>query len=109
MPIPVRPLRPLALVLLLLLAACARETEQAVVSDETFLAVMVELRRAAAVHSGDTVSFRAARDSILRTAGVTDSALYAWVDARAADPERMGGVFDEIRDSLRARPDTVRR
>lgn len=101
--------RRLVLVLLLPLAACTREAERSVVPDETFIQVMVELRRAAAVHSGDTAGFRVARDSILRTAGVTETTLYGWIDARATDPERMGGVFDEIRDSLRARPDTVRR
>ncbi len=76
-------------------------------SDGTFVQVMVELRRAAAANTTDTTGFQAVRDSILTAAGVTDSALYAWVNARSHDPERMGRVFGEIRDSMRARPDSV--
>jgi hypothetical protein len=80
-------------------------------ADETFVDVMVELRRAAQEHAGDASAFDAAKADILQTAGVTDSMLHAWVNARAADPRELGTVFDEIRDSLRRplEPDTVPR
>ena len=102
-----RLLHPVPFMLLLMVAACDRRDEPAPMSDDTFVQVMVELRRAAAVNSTDTAGFEAMRDSILTAAGVTDSALYAWVNATSHDPERMGRVFQEIRDSIRARPDTV--
>jgi hypothetical protein len=109
MPIPVRLPRPLLCVLVLSSPACERQAEPSPMPDETFIQVMVDLRRAAAVTSSDTSAFEAMRDSILRSAGVSDSALYAWVNATSHDPERMGRVFEEIRDSMRARPDTVPR
>lgn len=106
-PIPVRLSRLLPILLVLSVPACDRRGEQAPIPDETFIQVMVDLRRAAAASAGDTSGFEAMRDSILADAGVTDSALYAWVNATAEDPERMGRVFRQIRDSMRARPDTV--
>ncbi|HEU5210219.1 MAG TPA: hypothetical protein VFU06_12570 [Longimicrobiales bacterium] len=109
MPIPVRLPRLLSIVLLASIPGCERVNEPAPIPDETFVQVMVDLRRAAAVNTADTTGFFAMRDSILAAAGVSDSALYAWVNATARDPERMGRVFREIRDSVRARPDTVPR
>jgi len=108
--IPQRLLRPLLVLLSvmppLLLGACGRG-EGAPMSDDTFVRVMVDLRRAAAVTSSDTSGFVVMRDSILDAAGVSDSALYAWINATSSDPERIGRVFREIRDSMRVQPDTV--
>lgn len=92
----------------LLLGACDREA-QPPISDDAFVDVMVALRRAAAEHAGDATGFDAAKHDILADAGVTDSLLFAYVDVRGRDPERLGTVFDEIRDSLRTPVDTVPR
>lgn len=78
-------------------------------SDDAFVDVMVALRRAAAEHPGDASAFDAAKNDILASAGVTDSLLFAYVDIRGRDPERLGTIFEEIRDSLRIPPDTVPR
>lgn len=70
---------------------------------------MVALRRAAADHPGDASAFDAAKANILAEAGVTDSLLYAYVDAQGRDPGQLAEIFQAIRDSLRAPPDTVAR
>src|SRR5690606_33982906 len=75
------------------------------IPDETFIQVMVDLRRAAAASARDTSGVEAMRDSILADAGVTDFALYAWGNATADDPERMGRVLRQTRDSMQARPE----
>ncbi len=90
----------------LLLAGCGPERAEPPVADETFVDVMVALRRAAAEHSGGAPAFNEAREQILADAGVTDSLLYAYVEARADDPGGLGSVFDDIRDALRERPET---
>lgn len=78
-------------------------------SDDTFVDVMVALRRAAAEHPGDASAFDAAKANILAQAGVTDSLLYAYVDLHGRDPSQLADIFEAIRDSLRAPPDTIAR
>lgn len=90
-------------------AACTQNEGAQPIADEQFVRIMVELRRAADAHQGNAAAFDAAREEILTEAGVTDSMLHQYVNVRARDLERLGSVFDEIRDSLRMMPDTVPR
>ena len=95
--------------LVLATAACTQTEGTPPITDEQFVRVMVELRRAADAHAGDAAAFDAAREEILNESAVTDSMLHQYVSVRARDLERLGSVFDEIRDSLRRMPDTVPR
>jgi len=86
---------------LLILAACVgpagcRERASAAVLDrETFIEVMVALRREA-VASPDSLVFDARRGEILANAGVTDSALYGFVRAMERHPDEMSTIWDAI-------------
>jgi hypothetical protein len=95
--------------LVLASAACTQTEGAPPITDEQFVRVMVELRRAADAHAGDAAAFDLAREEILSEAAVTDSMLHQYVNVRARDLERLGRVFDEIRDSLRQMPDSVPR
>ena len=88
-------------------AACADAGTEPPISDETFVEVMVALRRAALTHAEDLPAFEAEKAAILEQAQVTDSTLQRYVQLRADEPERLRDVFAAVRDSLRPAIDTV--
>ncbi len=81
------------------------------ISRETFMDVMVALRQEARVTT-DSLAFDVRRGEILAEAGVTDSALFAFVRARERDPEEMSAIWDAIDTRLNSpaaeQLDTVR-
>lgn len=77
--------------------ACAPEpTRPGVITDDQFVAVMLELRRAAREASADEEAFLAERDRILTEHSVTGDDLRAYVAAHSADPERMAEAWRAI-------------
>ena len=92
--------------LLVLAAACADSAPMAPMSRETFIDVMVELRRAAAQDTSQA-AFEASKGRILEAAGVTDSALIEYVRLNAARIEFMAEVWDSVDARLIAAPDTA--
>lgn len=77
----------------MLAAACGNEPE-APIDRQTFEDVMVELRKA--VEDADSAAFAERRREILESAGVTDSALLAFVRIHEVDLEYMAEVWESI-------------
>jgi hypothetical protein len=101
-------LRPRAAVLLavctvlVLPSGCERgEPVGPAIPTETFIDVMVALRLAA-VDGASSEEFAERREEILRDAGVTDSALVAFVRVWGDDPQRMAAIWDSVASRLRA-------
>lgn len=70
---------------------------------DTFVEVMVDLRRAAA-ESASQQEFEARRSEILRQAGVSDSALLEYTRVHAGELDYMSALWDSI-DARLSRPD----
>lgn len=92
-------------VLAVLVVACGRaEPAAPTIETETFVEVMVSLRRASIDLPGQD-AFIERRDEILRDAGVTDSALVAFVRVHGSDPARMAVIWDSVAARVRAAGD----
>jgi hypothetical protein len=78
-----------------------REAAGARLSAERFVAVYVELRRAAR-ELEDPAAWEARREEILRRHGATPGALQAFVDEHAADPAFLAALWDTIQARLDA-------
>lgn len=89
------------LVLLLALAGCRTDTGTGL-SDERFIAVIVELRRAAQETRGDPAAYPALREAVLRDADVTEEELRQYVETHGRDVDRMAEVWDSINTRLSA-------
>jgi hypothetical protein len=82
-----------------LLAACAREPATGI-SDEQFIDVVVELRRAAVEHREDHEAFQARKDAILQQSGVEEEQLRQYVEVRGRDLQHMAEVWATINERL---------
>lgn len=69
-------------------------------SDDTFVAVFVSLRRAAAEESSDE-AFARRRDEILQEYAVTEEGLERFIDVRSDDLEALSELWDRIDRTLR--------
>lgn len=88
------------LLLLLAVAACGDSPATTEVSDERFIEVVVQLRRAAMETMGSPDGFEARRDAVLRDAGVTEEQLRAYVETRGRDLDRMAEIWETINTRL---------
>jgi hypothetical protein len=85
--------------LALLLATCAREPATGL-TDQQFIDVVVELRRAAAEHTEEPAAYEARRDEILEERGLDDAALRRYVEVRGRDLQRMAEIWSAINERL---------
>ena len=97
----------LSLVLLCLAGACGRDPEGPQLAPETFIDVMVQLRRAHEQATSNS-EFELRRDSILRSSGVTDSTLVQWVRTRSDDVGFLTALWDSVNARLIVTRDTIR-
>ena len=79
-----------------LLAGCRSDEIVSGVSDSTFARAMIALRRLPLATQGDTASRVAARDSILRSHGVTAAQLESAAVRLADDPARAANLWRVI-------------
>ena len=89
------------------LPACEREPQGPDLRAETYIDVMVELRRAHTPQMSPA-EFEAKRAEILAEAGVTDSLLVQWARAHGRDVALMSAVWDSINARLTAAEDPAR-
>ncbi len=96
-----------AFLTLLVAPGCSRDASAPPIAPETFVDVMVQLRRA---HELDITAdqFAARRDAILRDAGVTDSMLVQWIRAQGSDVAQLSALWDTINARLTASEDSAR-
>lgn len=87
-------------------ATCANEPQGPELATETYIEVMVALRKAQTLETTPE-EFEARRREILAEAGATDSLLVQWARARGHDVEFMAEVWDSINRRLVIRPDSV--
>lgn len=73
------------------------------VSDSTFVATMVELRRLDSATTTDSAARLAARAAVLQRRGLTAPQLERFAKALAAEPERAQTLFARIDSTLRPR------
>jgi len=95
-----------------MLAAGCEPAVTAPMDADSFIRVMVELRRAERT-TPDSLAFDAKRREILERAAVTDSMLFGFVRAYRLDPSSMSAIWDTIdarlnptqgEDTARSRP-----
>lgn len=84
---------------LTVVGACAEEPQGPDLDTDTFIDVMVQLRRAQTWET-TPAEFEQRRAEILREAGVTDSVLVQWARARGTDVTFMAEVWDSINARL---------
>jgi hypothetical protein len=89
---------------LLVVPGCSGSVEGPSVEPETYIEVMVALRRAHN-ETSSTAEFEQRREQILRDASVTDSMLVQWARARGLDAGFMAQLWDSINTRLAADPD----
>jgi hypothetical protein len=82
------------------LLSCSHGADTAVATRDSFIQVMVELRRAANQAAGDTAAFAARREQILLDAGVTEGQLHAYIEVHGRDVEHMARVWETINTRL---------
>lgn len=85
------------------LLACGGAAPNEPMTRDTFVQVMVDLRRAAAAAASQE-EFAARRAEILRQAGVSDSALLEYTRVHAGELDHMSALWDSI-DARLSRPD----
>jgi hypothetical protein len=78
------------------LLSCGTGAETTGVTSDSFIQVMVELRRTASQAAGDTVAFAARREQILLDAGVTEEQLREYVEAHGHNVEHMARIWETI-------------
>lgn len=91
-----------------LLLACGAERSGPGLTDEEFIATMVELRRAAQAAGSDTARFEAVRREVLERRGVTEAELRAFVESPERDLRELAEVWDSVAARLTVVEDTVR-
>jgi hypothetical protein len=96
--------RVIAFVLAIGILAC-RNGEPSGLGRDTFIDVVVQLRRAA-VQYPDSALFDAHRAEILREAGVTDSMMNTFVARHNRDVQFMTEVWDSVDRRLNPPPST---
>jgi hypothetical protein len=89
-------------------SACERDPEGPQLEPETFIDVMVQLRRAHEQAASNS-EFELRRDSILSAAGVTDSTLVQWVRTRKNDVPFLTALWDSVNARLIATRDSTPR
>jgi hypothetical protein len=82
------------------LLSCGTNAETTGVTSDSFIEVMVELRRTANEAAGDTVAFAARREQILLDAGVTEEQLREYVEAHGRNVEHMARIWEMINTRL---------
>lgn len=80
----------------LLLGACAADETAFGVSDERFIATMVDLRQAAMTAGPDTAQFEQLREGVLARHGVTEDELRAYMDMNSGDLSHMAAIWDSV-------------
>lgn len=90
-----------------LVPACGGEPQGPPLAQETYVDVMVALRRAHAT-TASPAEYEARRAEILRDAGVTDSLLVEWTRANAHDVALVAALWDSINQRLTAVEDSLR-
>jgi hypothetical protein len=99
-----RPVRAIGLLALLLSApSCDRTTTEPVMSRETFVEVVVALRRAA-VDGPSVEEFEARKAQILAEAGVTDSLLVTYVRSQR-NARDLAELWELVNEELSAEDD----
>ena len=96
-----------AIVLVLALAGCDRGESLAGISDSTFVATMVELRKIQEDPILDSAAQAAARTEVLQSRGLTPEALERAARALADDPAHAADIAQAI--DRQARGDTTTR
>ena len=92
----------------ILLACSDGSAPDVPIPPETFVAVVSELREAAAVRGGDVEAFEQDKAAILARAGVTDSTLYAFVRAHRQDLGGLAAAWDSVNLRLMTPVDSAR-
>jgi hypothetical protein len=87
-------------VLSAVLLSCGTGADTTGVTSDSFVQVMVELRRAANEAAGDTAAFAARRQQILLDAGVTEEQLHGFVEAHGRNVEHMARIWETINTRL---------
>jgi hypothetical protein len=82
------------------LLSCGTGADTTGVTDDSFVQVMVELRRAANQAAGDTTAFAARREQILLDAGVTEEQLQDYVETHGRNVEHMARLWETINTRL---------
>jgi hypothetical protein len=82
------------------LLSCGTGAETTGVTSDSFIEVMVELRRTANQAAGDTVAFAARRVQILLDAGTTEEKLREYVEAHGRNVEHMARIWEAINTRL---------
>jgi hypothetical protein len=82
------------------LLSCGTGADTTGVTSDSFVQVMVELRRAANQAAGDTAAFAARREQILLGAGVTEEQLHEYVEAHGRNVEHMARIWETINTRL---------
>lgn len=95
-----------AVVAALVLVGCRDEQPVGPMPRETFIEVMVELRRVVA-ENPTQAEFEARKAEILEEANVTDSALVEYARVHGRELEHMAEVWDSVNARLRAAEDTI--
>ncbi|MBR9988978.1 MAG: hypothetical protein KFH98_04435 [Gemmatimonadetes bacterium] len=80
----------------LLLAACAADEAAFGVSDERFIATMVDLRQAAVTAGTDTAQFELLREGVLARHGVSEDELRTYIEMNSGDLNHMAAIWDSI-------------
>lgn len=95
-----------AIAALFVLASCRGEQPIEPMPRETFIEVIVELRRAT-TGAATQAEFEARKAEILESANVTDSALVEYVRLHGRVLEHMAEVWDSVNARLRAAEDSI--
>lgn len=99
----------LGALLSVLLVGCQGEQKAGPrLDDARFIEVVSQLRRAARENKSSSAAFETKKAEILKQAGVTDSALFAYARSRAQDVSRLADVWDSIDHRLEPAPDSAR-
>jgi hypothetical protein len=88
------------MVVVLAFAGCGGGDAGTGITDERFVEVVVQLRRAAQQSHLDPEAFAARREQILQEAGVTEEELRAYIDAHGRDLDHMAAIWDTINARL---------
>jgi hypothetical protein len=88
------------LVLAIGIAGCGADDSTFGVTDERFVATMVELRQAAVTAGRDTARFEELRAQTLERQGVSEEDLRAYVETHSGDLRHMAAMWDSVASRL---------
>jgi hypothetical protein len=74
-------------------------------SDERFIDIVVELRKAAAEHRDDPDAYVARKDEILGAAGVDEAMIREYVEVRGGDLRHMAVIWSAVNERLTEEPE----